>query len=182
MALTLMPDFTFKHVNQADQVSGDPAAYKTNMDSQPKAIRDFMNGTHKTEIDAHLAEISSEIILYTRTLDGLNETIAVPLSQTTRKPKRIDIKVFPSGTSGHKASIGSWEQNGQRHVQWYDDGTCSGDGVGNAGAIQAVYGSGNFTLFTISGVTTGTFNLVIATTGTGSTGQFQIQLIAHYHD
>jgi hypothetical protein len=54
MALTAMPDFTFKHVNQADQVSGDPAAYKTNMDSQAKAIRDFMIGTQKTEIDAHL--------------------------------------------------------------------------------------------------------------------------------
>ena len=55
MALTAMPDFVFKHVNQADQVSGDPATFKTNMDSQAKAIRDFMIGTQKTEIDAHLA-------------------------------------------------------------------------------------------------------------------------------
>ena len=52
MTLTIMSDFTFKHVNQADQVSGDPATFKTNMDSQPNAIRDYMNGTLKTEVDA----------------------------------------------------------------------------------------------------------------------------------
>lgn len=51
MALTPMADFPFKHVNQTDQVSGDPTAFKTNMDSQAKAIRDFMIGTQKTEID-----------------------------------------------------------------------------------------------------------------------------------
>lgn len=55
MALTLLSDFAFKHVDQTDTVSGSPTTFKANMDSQAKAIRDFLNGTHKTEIDGHIA-------------------------------------------------------------------------------------------------------------------------------
>jgi exosome complex RNA-binding protein Csl4 len=59
MALTLLADFAFKHADQTDTVSGSPTTFKTNMDSQAKDIRDFLNGTHKTEIDTHLADTTT---------------------------------------------------------------------------------------------------------------------------
>lgn len=51
MALTPMDDFTWKYVNQPDEITGDPTALKTNLDSRGKEIRDYLNGTLKDEVD-----------------------------------------------------------------------------------------------------------------------------------
>lgn len=51
MTLALMPDFTFKHVNQVDEPVIDSATLKNDFDSRARECRDFINGTLKTEVD-----------------------------------------------------------------------------------------------------------------------------------
>ena len=73
MALATLADFTFKNVNQADQVSGDPATMKANLDSQAKAIRDYINSTLKTEIDNH--EANTAYVADTGTANAIVVTV-----------------------------------------------------------------------------------------------------------
>lgn len=85
MALTPMSDFTFKHVNQPGQISGDPDTMKENMDSQAVAVRTYINGTLKTEVDlkasqasltSHMADNASETVNGHVELATSSETIA----------------------------------------------------------------------------------------------------------
>jgi hypothetical protein len=47
-----MPDFSFKHTEQADKPNVSADTMKANFDSQAVAIRDYINSTLKTEVDA----------------------------------------------------------------------------------------------------------------------------------
>ena len=50
MAITKIPDFSFKHVDQADRPSATAAAMKANLDSRAKNIRDTFNNLNVTEL------------------------------------------------------------------------------------------------------------------------------------
>ncbi len=50
-----MPDFSFKHTEQADKPNVSADTMKANFDSQAVEIRDYINSTLKTEVDAKVS-------------------------------------------------------------------------------------------------------------------------------
>ena len=50
MAITKIPDFSFKHVDQADRPSATAAEMKANLDSRAKNIRDTFNNLNVAEL------------------------------------------------------------------------------------------------------------------------------------
>lgn len=84
MTLALMPDFTFKHVNQVDEPVIDSATLKDDFDSRARECRDFINGTLKTEVDSKIskAEAAKHLVI----ADMINDFAVsgnVPSTSTT---------------------------------------------------------------------------------------------------
>lgn len=166
MALTTMDDFTFKHVNQVDEVTGDPTAFKTNMDSRGVEIRTYINGTLKDEVDAKQPLDDDLTAIAELTGTGLIAKTGAGAAQTrTITPPAAGITV----TNGDGVS-------GNPTLALAND-LAALEGLAANGMIART-GDGSATVRTI----TGTTNQVTVTNGDGVSGNPTLSLPQNIHN
>jgi hypothetical protein len=138
-------------------------------------------GQIKSQVNAHKAETTSELISYNRALPGVNETVIIMLSEN-RTPKRIDVRVAASDVETRKTmSIGSWEQNRQDCIACVGD---TGGFVRQNNYVSSLIDTwgGATSMITIQNVRQGAFDIAITAISGGSAGSYNFQFVVHYHD
>lgn len=166
MALTEMSDFSWKWVNQPDEITGDPDALKTNIDSQAKEIRDYINGTLKTEVDDK-QQLDADLTAVAALTDtGLIAKTGAGTAQTrTLTAPAAGITVINGdGVSGNPTLA-------------LDNDLAALEGLAANGMIART-GDGTAAVRTI----TGTENQVTVTNGDGVSGNPTLSLPQDIHD
>ena len=163
MAITKIPEFSFKHVDQPDRPTATAAEIKANFDSRAKNIRDTFNNLNVTE----LTEGAYNYAASTTGTDAYAITLTYFAAYTTGATVKFKADVANTG-----ACTLNVNGLGAKAIK-LDDGNNPTDGVIKAGAIvTAVYDGTNFQI-----VTGGVAAHADATTAHGATSAATVNRI-----
>ena len=139
MAITKIPEFIFKHVDQADRPSATAAEMKANLDSRAKNIRDTFNDTNVIE----LTEGAYNYAASTAGTDAYAITLTYFAAYTTGAT--VKFKADVANTGACTLNVNSL---GAKALK-LENGSDPTDGVIKAGAIvTVVYDGTNFQIVT----------------------------------
>ena len=139
MAITKIPEFSFKHVDQPDRPTATAAEIKTNFDSRAKNIRDTFNDTNVIE----LTEGAYNYAASTVGTDAYAVTITYFAAYTAGATVRFKADVANTG-----ACTLNVNSLGAKALK-LENGSDPTDGVIKAGAIvMVVYDGTNFQIVT----------------------------------